>query len=56
MIIKGNTLIINAELNDRPISKVKKKKKNPFHSVKHPFIFINIRYKNVTACFIIPKN
>lgn len=55
MIIKGNTLIINAELNDIPISKVKKK--NPyFHSVKHPFIFINVRYKNVTVCFVIPKN
>lgn len=53
MIIKGNTLIINAELNDIPISKVKKK---TFHSVKHPFIFINIRYKNVTVCFIISKN
>jgi len=54
MIIKGNTLIINAELSDTPISEVKE---NPyFHSVKHPYIFINIRYKNVTVCFIIPKN
>ena len=37
--IKGNTLIINAELSDTPISEVKE---NPyFHSVKHPYIFIN---------------
>lgn len=54
MIIKGNTLIINAGIEwYTPISKVKE---NPyFHSVMHPYIFINIRCTNVAVCFIIPR-